>query len=961
MITLLLAILFPQGALADEIFAINRDGRAVQVRAYAEDKLFVLDEIIRAADGWPELTRHEYFTTEPQMRAVLQKDYSNRRAAVQAMESEAPVLRGASASLWPVKNAWSWEWEMRFSDWIRSEVKPDFFVRYKVATDCADVAYALRWIFARMNGLPMTSRSSTGEWITESSVRSSWMQLSTAPEWYNDRRFLSALNYILGLTYTHTLVRDAYPVAIRPGSLLEGGFQLFIHDKSGHTQPITRVIREGESGMPIEILQSTTPRIVRELMYDGYWNPFQPQKGEGGLLRFRWPLPKGRPGLVPAEQMPNFSEEQFQPDFVKADEPFFLAVFRRIQPGLSLESIVESLFNDTKKALRLRVDIVNDGYVFCQTHDCGPNSQGWEDWSTPNRDERIAQQLQQIVRLSYVLPKEKQAWLENEIKKPVLSLEGEPVSMQMLQWAWNNKIFSSEPTVEPAVRWGISPIGFASYLSTQAKAAWRERQAFIEKTPACSKCLPGSAEWQKNSAQTYDMKLITLFPLSEHYCTLASAPACATFREIAARPFDLLGKEKTLHETLKQLVTVNFDPRHSAEIRRNGRAGGFRMVLLPGMAQTFSDQKFLVARAEADFKIWDIQQEPVEIRPPFGQWVGVRLASEEAWFSGENKIGLRDLITGAETSSLLPFTASGVRTGSGPTALITSKTNWAQVRRSDLAILHSGSADSLEALDAEHLLTVNAGQVSLVNLQTDPPTVQPLTIKEEKIRAVNNTEMGWFFYNSRGVATQLLTRQGSQVIELPKFEFITLIASDGHELLGCDTKKCSLLTLNAAGETVTEKALPLPKNIGPNLIAFSENGITTTYFLRDDKFVSVQALPGEDWVEGYSGDFVVAFKNKKYILRGKSDLRVLREANLLISFVTEGKDKDLIEIGDRAGTEMDWRLWSSSARLESISRPGDFSYLTGLSPMINFFSSQTKMQRGFEISIAGSRYWVESR
>jgi hypothetical protein len=86
---------------------------------------------------------------------------------------------------------WTVEEEHRFEKWVDETITEDFFIRYKIPTDCADAVYAIRWIYARINHLPAAATTmygrQIGHWFTD------WKHLPTHPEWHRDERFRAAL------------------------------------------------------------------------------------------------------------------------------------------------------------------------------------------------------------------------------------------------------------------------------------------------------------------------------------------------------------------------------------------------------------------------------------------------------------------------------------------------------------------------------------------------------------------------------------------------------------------------------------------------------------------------------------------------------------------------------------------------------------------------------------------------
>jgi hypothetical protein len=61
----------------------------------------------------------------------------------------------SSTQIWRVGDRlWTVEEEIQYGKWVEETITEDFFIRHKIAIDCADVPYAVRWIYARIAHLP---------------------------------------------------------------------------------------------------------------------------------------------------------------------------------------------------------------------------------------------------------------------------------------------------------------------------------------------------------------------------------------------------------------------------------------------------------------------------------------------------------------------------------------------------------------------------------------------------------------------------------------------------------------------------------------------------------------------------------------------------------------------------------------------------------------------------------------
>src|SRR4030043_1965421 len=128
-----------------------------------------------------------------------------------SVPSFAGTLKESSLQIWKVGNhRWTVQEEYRFAKWVEKNITEDFFIRYKIPVDCADVPYAVRWIYARIAHLPAAATTKDGKLVGHWSKN--WKHLPTHSEWHQDKRFRAALLYLVSETWTGTLPRDTYPI-----------------------------------------------------------------------------------------------------------------------------------------------------------------------------------------------------------------------------------------------------------------------------------------------------------------------------------------------------------------------------------------------------------------------------------------------------------------------------------------------------------------------------------------------------------------------------------------------------------------------------------------------------------------------------------------------------------------------------------------------------------------------------
>src|SRR3972149_1441638 len=68
--------------------------------------------------------------------------------------------------IWEVGDRrWTVEEERQFEKWVEENITEDFFIRHMIPTDCADVVYAIRWIYARITRLPAAATTRGGRLV----------------------------------------------------------------------------------------------------------------------------------------------------------------------------------------------------------------------------------------------------------------------------------------------------------------------------------------------------------------------------------------------------------------------------------------------------------------------------------------------------------------------------------------------------------------------------------------------------------------------------------------------------------------------------------------------------------------------------------------------------------------------------------------------------------------------------
>lgn len=290
--------------------------------------------------------------------------------------------------LWRAENQWNMEWEQRYRDWVSEDVHKDIFLDHGIATDCANVGFFLRWIFAREHRLPMASTmAGSGALITNHTMRHAWRSLPTSQNWYDDQRFRAVLAYVADTTFTGTLKLDSYPTKISNEIMGPGSYYLYRPVRGfGH---LTFIHRFNHDNATITSLESTLPSEVRRLVVRsiGFSQPFTEVRS---VRRHRWAVQNQHGiSLLADTSHPYFSEEQFQDDFARDNRTTHLEVLYRLGFQFTDRMITDWFRRLIRSSLIARRDVVNDGRAFCSENPCEPGSENYNSWSTPSRDARI--------------------------------------------------------------------------------------------------------------------------------------------------------------------------------------------------------------------------------------------------------------------------------------------------------------------------------------------------------------------------------------------------------------------------------------------------------------------------------------------------------------------------------------------------------------------------------------------
>jgi hypothetical protein len=392
--------------------------------------------------------------------------------------SSAPVfgetVKESPLQVWRVSDRrWSIEEEVQFGKWAEENVTENFFIRHKIPVDCADVPYAIRWIYARIAHLPAAATTKDnkliGHWSTQ------WGHLSTHAEWHRDQRFRAALLFMLNETTTRTLPLDTYPIRIDPESVTPGT-PFFITES--HSGIISRVILDGSSAHPLQTWEATVPAKLQKINEKNFLAPRPESTVYSGLVKFRWPIRvNGQWKYLPAREHPFYSSEQYSSSFYEGYGDYVEAVAKRIDPTDydpwdKMEKVVDTI----TRFLRYRIPIVLEGHKKCWRGGCPEGSAQWENYSTPGRDGMITllmDHLHKIIESNPLDPEKVREKME-AIHFPI----SKDLSVTFYHLYQNHLWLSPHPEDSIEARWGLKK---CDMIFSQMKSA-RNSIAFIERT-----------------------------------------------------------------------------------------------------------------------------------------------------------------------------------------------------------------------------------------------------------------------------------------------------------------------------------------------------------------------------------------------------------------------------------------------------------------------------------------------
>ncbi len=379
----------------------------------------------------------------------------------------------SDSQVWKVgQRRWTIQDEYNYGKWVEENITDDFFIRHEIPVDCADVPYAVRWIYARISHLPAAATTGDnhliGHWSED------WKHIPTDENWEKDRRFRTALLYMLDKTSTQTLPSDTYPIRIAGDSVTPGTVFLIAEDHAGI---VSNIVMDGSTSHPVQTLEAGMPAKIQKLYLRNLILPDPYSNEISGLIKFRWPIKRdNRWQYLPVKEHPFYSEEQYSPAFTQGYADYLEAIARRIDPKVYDPSEkVEKIIGTLTRRLNQRIPVVLDGNKKCHGNKCPEGSRLWEIHSTPNRDEYITVMIYHLEKIIKENHLDRDAIL-NKMAKIPLQINNDRVIT--LQYVFENfRWTSSEPDATIEARWGLDKCGI---IASRLKSA-QESISFIKK------------------------------------------------------------------------------------------------------------------------------------------------------------------------------------------------------------------------------------------------------------------------------------------------------------------------------------------------------------------------------------------------------------------------------------------------------------------------------------------------
>lgn len=466
-ILILLSLVF-ENVRAEENIQIKKGDQIYYITKYFESDRFFVDTFRVDADGFQNRLSH--FDFESEEAAFLKFENLSR------FLENSPVFQVSKINtnpystfkLWEVTQEWNEDWEDRYTVWMKSNLTTNFLYDHKIKTDCADVPVTYRWIFAMMNGLPAGNLlAGSRKLFTQDSAPTDWLRLPTHVNWWENQRFLKALQYLHDNTYTASVFYDMYPVRIDSRAVSAGAVWVI---NGVHTYNIGQVNFNSANWM--KMYSSTVPQEIRKLSVSSF-DLTRPVYDESGFQRPRW-IKKfdGRWVMVAAQEMPWYSVEQYSEDFAPEANLFAPTVYQRLSgKPADPEVWLQGLINNLDRMIYDRIYIVNQGFKACYPNLCPQGSDNYEVHSTPSRDRRL---LETIHKIDYFISSNPGIDLESQWQFAQNNWfyrvdHSDQMGSFLLSLAdvvkiWKNNRNSFDPNLSIEARWGVTNLSDLTYV-----------------------------------------------------------------------------------------------------------------------------------------------------------------------------------------------------------------------------------------------------------------------------------------------------------------------------------------------------------------------------------------------------------------------------------------------------------------------------------------------------------------
>lgn len=300
------------------------------------------------------------------------------------------------ADVWKDEREWKAEDEVEFVKWVSSEsFNRRLFVDPKspykdLATDCADVVYAARIIFAYEHKLSYRSFNSVkddgGFWKrTISNNTNLFDKYAEGPA-----RVKAFITYLGKYSDTKFLAEeDSYPIALK--DIRPGDFYITEQPFGETTIRHTYVVKKVYSSGIFDLYYSTLPYMVRELKVHRGLPLFSFAKEPFGFRRFKAPY------LInaPEADLPSFSLEQYELLKKTGPDNILSEISKRIRTEEEgLAGRLDRLLGNLCRSMDDRIESINEAQRFLQTVGgrCVSRAE-YNNLSTPVKDQRIKSQI----------------------------------------------------------------------------------------------------------------------------------------------------------------------------------------------------------------------------------------------------------------------------------------------------------------------------------------------------------------------------------------------------------------------------------------------------------------------------------------------------------------------------------------------------------------------------------------